>query len=1476
MKLYFDFFNDKETKYIYMNETNNYLNINLNKFNLSVHLDNDLGIDYNDITDFFLIVEKDINGVYTLEKRLSGNYNNSTGIVEYVNCSFDDIVSTTASYRLYFQFNEGGIINYNGKDKPYFINLKSKCEEFNMEIYDSILIEDYYELQNVDIDMPSVTFKVSVINNKKYNNYRYYYTFKNTSSNKDIVVNYKTLTEDSITITEGISSASFKDDITYLHFYLKDVFDNVSYKVFKITTKQNTLTLFEILNTEVNILKDEEFSIFYNTRNVESITPVVKVTNNQNITKTYVSEKTIGTYDKEKNVISFRLSEYFEEEFDNSNLQLHFILNKNETNTSNEMMIYIDSLPPIIDITNFDEKKYKLITTDENVTDVIGKIQDSNFFYLGNNRQKIELSKARHYLILNSENNDIQYVSFGDSEEMIEFLKYSKYYIVETQSESFTVYNKNKEIVPEEEYTFLNDYVSEESKNIYIILDKRDLSNYELNIIENQGGLKLKGPELLSIVKKQEFKTFACIYYIKAQIDRTATQNFSFDVGIEDFGYSFLPKINYSNISCNLTNKKELITDFEFCNFISIKSNEDLEIAKFTDSKIIYKSKTITCGELTFSAIALKNGEYFSQDGEFMFFDESLNSFPFEAIYSKPKVIDKNQVELEILNYKVSEVDKDIYTFSFNIKIEDGINTNTLKYSDIVGNETEIEFIIEKNSNPIVIEIDELYNKSFDKFQTSKNEYELTTNKKTINVKLIIKNETLNNINSDAYVIIRSDSVYKKQKILKELEQRVVYFEFSNLTEEKETFKVFYNNDVKENIIFSIINKPSLILSVESTFVTGFNYYYLKYQTDKFSNIKLKYDNKSFVCNLKENMVEIIRINNNNFIEKINIELIASDKYNLFPTVSKTISGTFYNSSIIQEYSIESLYDHKIIEQQFDLFIKSYNKENIEYIKYYDPLEIDIFKRNKYAIYDYENNRYVIENIVTPIIPSYLDISVKIKNEDLIVNKRLFEEDLISLYEEKNNLVITCVKENKSLHISVLNKESNNVLYNKMEIYNNGELMEEYSDIEFTSKSNIKDYYLDIEMFEGVSEITIKLFNRFDKIAYISTQLVNFNDITDLDCYIKGFNNFNVINISKLNEIELISEIKNGEYYLVINNILGETKTIFINPGINKLDLAPDQYLFSLIYKNNNYIKKMATYNVEVINDNCNYINYSEEYSKYLKIEDIIIRKEINTGFTYLEPKIFHYCNDDLITIYEPEYCDNYVKFNIKKQIGNNIFFYKDNYFQFELLPYKKTIEFETQDFKIFSIHTDNQSLFYSSDSNSITLDSLENLYFKTQNADEMLIKTNRVRTNVPKVLIDNVENILFKEFIPCTLEFYKNKALYRTININLQKDEIIRFPFFNNNIKKSAERYDVMIRNNANKILKNIKPLFIKSKPKHFLYLYVKNIALLKGNKSFLSLKLEEQERYIRQLCVEYFNKFKNNDIENLKKFIKNKLEEH
>ena len=1476
MKLYFDFFNEKETKYFYMNEIQKTLDINISNFNLNVHLDNDLGIDYSDITDFFLIIEKEINGTYVFEKKYSGNY--KSGIIEYSNCNFDNIISSSTKYKLYFQFNEGGVVTYNGKDFPFYITLKTKCEDFNMEIYNSILIEDFYEIQEINTDIPRITFKMSVINNKNFNNYGYYYVFKNSESEKDIVVNYKSLTENEIIITDGVSIESFSKGITYLHFYLKDTFDNVSHRVFKITTKNNTLTLFEIINKEINITPDEEFGVFYKSRNIKSIKPVIEIKDLNNNIKKYISEKNIGTYDKDKNIVLIKLSDYFEEKIDNSDIKLYFILNENERTVSNEMMIYIDSVPPVIDIINFDENNYKLITEEsQNTVNVIGKIQDNNFFYLGNNRQKIELNNAVHYLILHSDNNDIQYVSFDNSEEKIELLKYSKYYIVETKSEIFSIYDKNNKVVSNKEYTYINDIVNEDSKNIYIIFNKKELSQYELNIIEHQGGLIAKGEEFLKVIKKQSFYEFADLYYLKIEIEKLINNNYEFDIGINGFGYSFLPKINYSNISCGLNNKKELITDFTYSALLAIKSNADINITKFTNNKILYNQITYTCGELTFLPVALKENEYFSPDGEFMFFDDNLNSFEFEEIYSKPKIIDEEQSEIECLNYKVSEIDNNIYSFNFDIKIKDGINRNIIEFSDIVDNKSSVKIIVEKNYKPIEIEIDELYNKNFEKFEISKNNYELATNKKTVNVKFIIKNETLNNLNNDVYLLIKSDKVNKKQKVLKEMDQRVVYVEFSNLTDVKEHYQVFYNNDIKSNLDFSIINIPSLTLNVETNIITGFNYYYLPYEIDSFANLKFEYDNKNFICSVKDNgIIEIIRTNNSKFIERIELTLIVSDKHNLYAPINKTVVGVFYNSSVITDYEIKDLYNNKVINPQFDLFLKTYDKEYIEYIKYYDKLEIDIFKRDKYGIYNPETQTYVIKDIITPFVPSYLDISIKIKNEDLIVNKRLYEENLISLYEEKNNLIVTYVKEEDKFHIRIINKENDEQIYNKLEVYNNEEIIGEFLNIKFDKKHKEQDFYFDLSLFEDITDITIKLFNRFNKITFIYTELVNFNNITEHECYLENFDLFNVLRKKELLNLNLVSDIEGGEYYLKIKEIIDNQLEVKLNKGINSLELNTGQYLFELYYKKNNYIKKMSSYNVEVIEDDFNYLDYSKDYSKYYKISTIVFTKHINTNFKYLNPQIIHYCNDELVKTYEPYYEDNFMKFNIDKNIGMNKYFYKDKNIKFELEPYKKTIEIESKGFDIFAIHTDNQSLFYSEQNSSIVLDSLENLYFKTVGVDELIIKSNRVRTHIPRTLIDNIEVTIFKEFIPCTLEFYKLGVLFKTITVELQKNEYVRFPFFNMNSNKYAERFDILIRNNGLKMVQFKQPLFIKHKPKHFLYSYIKNLAILNGNINFLKMNIEEQEKYIIKITSEYFKIYKNNDINEIKIFIKKKMEDN
>ena len=1469
MKLYFDFYNDAgQTKYIYLNNINNKLNINLDKFNMTAHIDEELDLNYKKITDYFLVIEKEVNGTYILEKKINGSYN--SGTISYENCNFDDIVSNSSSYKLYFQFHEGGVIVYNGKDKPFLINLKTKCEDFDVDIYDSIMIDEYYEIQKIDTELSSITFKMSIINNKNFNNYKYFYVFS-SAMEENFEHEYKILTENEIEIIEPISIASFSKGVTYLHFYLKDTFDNISHRIFKITTKQNTLTLFEIINKEINLVKDEIFSIFYKSRNIKSVTPVIETVSESEEKKIYVSKKNIGTLDLNKNVLTFKLSDYFEEDFSNNKLFLYFQLNENKNDVSNKMLLLIDSVPPEISITNFQDN-YKLITNDESFVEIVGQIKDENFFYLGNNKQKMDLKKAKHYLIVYSEYN-IYSVLFDGVNEKKEFLKYSNFYVVESLSETFTIYDKDDSVVPVDNYTYINDFTKNGFKNLYIFLDESELSQYEINIIEHQNGLKIKG-DIIPFISKQEFSKFTSIYYIKCEINNDINNTCLFDVGVEDFGYSFLPKINYSNISCNLTNKKEAILNFNLTNLIIIKSNQDIEVTKFKSNKIVQNLKTTTFEELSFLPISLSNDEFFSLDGEFMYWDDTLNSYPYEEIYSQPILKDKENVVLNYRNYSVTELDKDLYTFNFITSIEDGINEFKLEYSDIVDNKKIVEFTVEKNTKKINVVIDELFNKNFNKFQSSENSYELSTNRSSINIKFIIENETLDKIKKDTYLIIKNDTVYKKQKILNESGKRVVYIEFQNqnIKQENNQFFVYYDNEVKENISFKLKNIQTLTLNTISKFISGFNQYYLKYEIDEFAKIKVTSSNKNIICSIQpENkIIKIVRINSNDFLEKSDISILVTDQHNLYTPIKQTVSAIFYNDNIINTYHIDDMVNYYIINQQFNLKISSLYTDKIEYIKFYDKLEADIFKRNKFAIFDSDDSStFIIKNIVTPIIPSSLEISIKVKDEDLIINKRLFEDDKISLYEEKNNFVINYIKDNR-FNVRIFNKEKNHLFIKKIEIYNNDKLLDTIENVEFNNKEYNKEYYYNLDNFDGEAKITTKIYNKFEKLIFINSELVNFDPVS-VECWLKDFKEYNVLKQSDLNNIVLESNLTDGEYWLTIKEITGMKKTIKLKLGNNSFTCDNGQYLFEVYYKKYNYLKKTAVYNVELINDNEDYIDYTKEYSRFLNINQIFVHKNINTPFKYLNPVLLHFHNKQLIKTYHPDFfVNNKICFSINKYIGNNLYIYKDVKIEKRFEEYNKEVFDNNQQFEIFSLHTDEKALFYDNKKSMIILDKLENIKFKTIGVDKMIIETSRVTSKIERYLIDNVENVLFKEFIPCKVSFYNHNNFIKEIKFEIPDDEFdkIEFPHFSSPFKSNDNKtyiYPIRIKNSSNDI--KVVNFSIKHKLKHFLYNYVKDIAILSDVHNL------NIDKFIEKYTIEYYDIFKNNDIQELKKYLKEKI---
>ena len=221
-------------------------------------------------------------------------------------------------------------------------------------------------------------------------------------------------------------------------------------------------------------------------------------------------------------------------------------------------------------------------------------------------------------------------------------------------------------------------------------------------------------------------------------------------------------------------------------------------------------------------------------------------------------------------------MEENTYTFSLDVPIEKGINNFKLTFEDSNSLNTEVDFIIEKNKNDISIDIDETYNNYFDKSINEDGTYVLTTNNDNVIVKFIVKNESLADLKNDKYLIIKSSRSSKKQKILTEDDVRVAYINFNNF-EEFEEFTIFYNDETKEISSFILSYKESIILNVNSEFVSGSNTYFLKYNVDSFANISISYPNKKmFKCDLMpNNIISITRLDNKGFLETLELEITA-------------------------------------------------------------------------------------------------------------------------------------------------------------------------------------------------------------------------------------------------------------------------------------------------------------------------------------------------------------------------------------------------------------------------------------------------------------------------------------------------------------------------------------------------------------------------------------------------------------------------
>lgn len=1443
MNFYFNFFNDKDSKHFIMNGVNNSININLNKFNMKVYL-SDLPFDYSEMTDAKLYIERISNNISLFDNYVLGEINSDT--IDFTNVVLDEGEGTT-TYKIRLQCFNGGILFHDSIESVLTINLKTICENFTVDIFDAIKINNVYELQSFTDEQFEMKFKIKL--SSSINSNGLFYNFV-VSPEENVILEdlYKPLNLDIDYFSSILVAGSFNNNITYLHFSIKDQFGNILNEKFPITTKNGTLSLFEILNNELVIKYNEEFAVFYNSKNIESITPYITyVLNGEELKQK--SEKVISSYDKLINVITIKLTDYFEiDPSFNNDIKLKFILNQDEKLFSNEMLLSIDSNKPKLSLSNIKDG-YHLITDETEYYTLNGKLEDNNFFYIGSNQKKIDISSGKQMLYLYSKEN-IKYVSFENGEKE-QVLKYSNFYIIESKGYNFTVFNSNNEEVSD--FEFINDYCSSDEKNIYFMFKQSEFSKYEINIIARNNGFKVKGEEILPFIKNQLFSVFNDIFYLKVTLDNNLLNgaNFTkFDLGIEGLQYSFLYRVNQNTCSADLDNSKKINLNFDTTRIIAIKSNEEVLVYKCNDIKITGSKKTIILDEVAFTAITSVENEFMIVDSNFVFFEDTYNLVVPSYIYAKP-ILTLNGSEVSYKNYSIKELDENIYTFSIDILLEQGINEYKLLFKDSNNFETDANFIIEKNKNDILIEIDENYNNYFDKSVGENGNYILTTNNDNVIIKFIVKNESLADLKSDKCIIIKSDKSSKKQKILSEDNVRVAYINFNNFGETEE-FEIFYNDEVRKIGSFTLSYKEAIILNVSSNFISGSNTYFLKYNVDYFANISISYsDKKIFKCELMpNNIIMITRLDNKMFLEQIDLEITAYDKNHLYPTVIKKIKGIFYNDNIITNYSIdESIYkDGLIASNYFNLELHTYHKENIEYIKFYDIHELDITKRNKYALFNKEKECYIISNIVSPIRSESLEISIKIKDTDLIINKTLFENK-IKLLNDKNNFSFTYFIENDELNLKLTNLLSDDYTFEKLEFYVDNELLHIENNVIFSSKNTFFTYKVPLDKFSDTYSFHVKGFNIFDKVNLIKSVLVNFNVYNYIEAELYGFKEFSLFQKDELKNISLISDLNDKNIFLEIEDLFEEIKKVNHIENKFSIELEQGYYIFRLIYQKFNYKKIVNSYNVEVVENKENMFDYTKDYIYFDKINEVIFRKYFNTKFEYLSPSLIHYCNDELIEVISPIFEGDNIRFVINKKIGKNRLIYKDEFTKLELKPFEYTDGANYDQYNIFSVHTNNQTMFYNNE-DVIYLRNIEDLYFKTIGITEVRTTTKKIRTIVKQKTSDYVTTTIFKEFIPCTLNFYIGDTIVKTVDVEIDSNEPIRFPMFSQGEKKEH------IDRNLLKFIPNRSSIFVdrynissKYEVKHFLLNYSKGLAEMYNFNQFLKLSTEDKEEFILNL---------------------------
>ncbi|MGL6099850.1 MAG: hypothetical protein ACRC0G_09535, partial [Fusobacteriaceae bacterium] len=1149
MNLYFHFFDKENNEHIKVDKNTTSLKTNLENFNLKL-FELESSVDLRSVTNTTLVIEKENKGVYYHYKAISGEYDVYEKSFNFKNVKLVND-NDSEKYRIVVEFKENGIVVYNTKEYAKELFYKPVADEFNIDVHEAKRIDNVFELQNENDEEVSFTFTVDTYAQNTTLQLRWWFDY---NQNSDSDVKFEPLGAASKIFKQNKSVIDFYENQTFIHIELKDVFGNIRKKSYKILAPGNTYSLFEIFNEPIIINSlDVLNKLFIDYRNCSSIRPVIEYTSDKT-TRVTVSDKIFGEAYYNKNSFEFKLSELFsEEELKLSQkFNLSFKLNESESK-SGFVEIIIDNKKPVIKLSNLDEDNYLLIVDEKKTEQINGMIFDESLFFVGSESRKCGFEGVTDKLFIHSE-KELTSVTFANGEESFLY-SYGKYYVCEDKRGDFELFDSDG-LVENTKYQFVRHWHQDDQKHFYMMLEKNQLSNYEKNIITNQGGLLLKGP-LADVLTKQQFINFAEFYFIEVEVPITESNVYPFSVGIADFEYDFSKYFYDQNISCRINQYKELDMNFDTTRMIFIASKTPTDVILFNNIEKIKNLKTYVADEITFCAISKKGDEFFTTIEAVTFIDQELNTLPFEKIHFKPVVKDENGVDVKIENFTMTEIEninEKSYNINFEVPIEDGENVFNLTVADKTGQSETTTFILEKNTKLVEFKLQESEMTDSEIFADEDGTYNLINNKENCFVKILVFNETRKEKVSERFLIVNNGKKTEKHRIQTKNGTRYVALYLSTSTI-GETYTLSYNEYSGELMKVNTKKQDELFLKIENDFIVGSNYYHLNYFKDDFSTVSIECTNRqSFRCELHGEYIEIVRTKNSNFIEELMITITVNDKNGNYSHVSRVIKGRFYNETVISDYRIEGLDENggKIDEPVYNLIVKSQECANILYMTVYDEAELNVYKRKRTAYYNEQAEAYIFEKLTSPITPSSIKINVHVKGqEELVLERELFKDNNI-YYKKSNNKVLTSLNKNEeSVFIEMYTSEYTEI-YDLVQIIVNDEVMVSNQNVRINTSNPVVEK-INISDLPITSSIYCKYVNK--------KGIVNYSKIFSLDFNIRQLN----VNVSHNFDKKLMSEkeantiyldrFENKKVFISCVNTMGESANCELKTGSQTLNI---------------------------------------------------------------------------------------------------------------------------------------------------------------------------------------------------------------------------------------------------------------------------------------------------------------------------------